>query len=285
MNCNSPRWVWPQNKPLHVPCGKCLPCLVNRRSDWSFRLMQEWKRSESSAFITLTYSAKFVPDTGVSKRHFQLFMKRLRKKSGLKLRYYAVGEYGSKRKRAHYHAIIFNFRGDDKFLQSCWMARGSKEPFGIVHIGKVSEASIRYTTKYIIQRAEIVPKGLHPQFCLMSRQYGLGAHYLSDAMVTWHRANRANYTLIHGEKGRLPRFYKDKIWYRSKCDKAQGGFIIHKDRESVSQESAYQARTVARKNLALFFSIYGRDAEARIAEHRHAVISRIKEKVAFTQTL
>lgn len=245
--------------------------------------MQEWKRSESSAFITLTYSAKFVPDCGVVKKHFQLFMKRLRKKSGLKLRYYAVGEYGSKLGRPHYHAIIFNFQGDEKFLQSCWSSPRTHEPFGLVHIGKVTEASIRYTTKYVIQRHSF-PSGMARPFSLMSRAYGLGANYLSDAMVNWHRSNKANYTLVYGEKGRLPRFYKDKIWYRVKCERAHGGFLIHPDRESVGLNSAYEARKVQRKNLKLFYSIYGQDAVARMTEMRNAVLSRVNQKVAFTQT-
>lgn len=289
MNCHKPIWVAPSGKAVQVPCGKCLPCLVNRRTEWSFRLMQEWKRSESSAFITLTYAAKFVPDTGVSKKHFQLFMKRLRKKSGLKLRYYAVGEYGSKRKRAHYHAIIFNFLGDEKFLQKIWSSSKTGEPFGIVHIGKVSEASIRYTTKYIIQRSENIPKGLNPHFSLMSRQYGIGAHYLSDAMVNWHRENFANYTFLYGEKGRLPRFYRDKIWYRLVSPKAGWLQTVrvseHPDRKMVATIGRVEGLVAEYENLLLFYRIYGQDAEEKITEMRNAVLSRVKEKVAFTQTL
>lgn len=279
MNCTNPQEVWPANKKIIVPCGKCLACLTNRRNDWSFRLMQEYKVAKSAAFITLTYSPKFVPDTGVSKPHFQKFMKRLRKKSGKKLRYYAVGEYGTKTNRPHYHAIIFNYEGNEKFLQSVW-------PYGIVHIGKVSEASVRYTTKYVIQRIQW-PKNsqMARPFSLMSRSYGLGLNYLTDEMVQWHRSNKANHTLQYGIKGRLPRYYKDKIWYRQKCEKAHGGFLIHPHRESIGLQCAYDARKAYRQNLALFYSIYGADAKNKMTEMRNAVISRIKEKVAFTQTL
>lgn len=234
--------------------------------------MEEYKRSSSAAFITLTYHPKFVPDKGVVKRHFQLFMKRLRKKSGKRLRYYAVGEYGSKTGRPHYHAIIFNFQGDEKFLSSIWStSRG--EPFGIVHIGKVNEASIRYTTKYCIQSSSHTNKKLERPFSLMSRGYGLGAHYLSDAMVNWHRVHSANYTLVHGQKGRLPRFYKEKIWHEAAL------------RKRISDISAREARNVYRKNLAFFYKLYGQDAKAKMAEMRNAVFSRIKQKVAFTQTI
>lgn len=40
---------------VQVNCGKCYPCLSNRRNEWTFRMMQETKYSESSLFITLTY--------------------------------------------------------------------------------------------------------------------------------------------------------------------------------------------------------------------------------------
>lgn len=227
--------------------------------------MEEYKRSKSAAFITLTYHPKYVPDQGVDKKHFQKFMKRLRKKSGDRLRYYAVGEYGSKTNRPHYHAIIFNYYGNENFLQSVW-------PFGIVHIGKVTEASIRYTTKYIIQRFDVPSKQNKP-FALMSRAFGIGLWYLTDEMVRWHREGERNYTLTFGIKGRLPRYYKNKIWPDSEI------------RDKVSQKAKWEGIKAHRKNLALFYDIYGKDADVQMADMRNAVIARIKIKVAFTQTI
>lgn len=271
MNCPAPIEVWPDNRKRIVPCGKCLACLSNKRSDWSYRLMQEYKHSRSAVFVTLTYHPKFVPDTGVSKRHVQLFMKRLRKRSGGKLRYYLVAEYGSKTGRPHYHMLLFNIDiKDESYVRGAWCSR-SGEPFGIVHLGKVTQASIRYCTKYVIQRGSPVD-GRKGPFALMSRAYGMGAKYLSDEMIHWHRNLKANYSFDYGCKGRLPRFYKEKIWPKKE------------ERERIGQESAYQARKVHRKNLALFYELYGEDARAKMTEMRNAVISRIHEKVAFTQT-
>ena len=102
---STPNWRMVPSAPCVVPCGKCIACLHNKRSDWQFRLRQEHKASKSSMFVTLTYRRKFLPEGGsLSKRDLQLFLKRLRKKDeSVKIRYYAVGEYGSQRKRAHYH--------------------------------------------------------------------------------------------------------------------------------------------------------------------------------------
>jgi hypothetical protein len=44
-----------------VSCGKCLPCQQKRRSDWSFRLEQEYLSSDSAFFITLTYNDLNLP--------------------------------------------------------------------------------------------------------------------------------------------------------------------------------------------------------------------------------
>lgn len=263
--CIKPITVYPANKKIVVPCAKCLACLTNKRNEWSFRLMEEYKRSKSAAFITLTYHPKFVPDQGVDKKHFQKFMKRLRKKSGERLRYYAVGEYGTKTNRPHYHAIIFNYYGNENFLQSVW-------PFGIVHIGKVTEASIKYTTKYVIQRHD-VPRNQNKPFSLMSRAFGLGLWYLTDEMVHWHREGSRNYTLLHGVKGRLPRYYKDKIWPDQEI------------RNKVSEKAKWEGIKANRKNLAIFYRLYGERAKQKQTEMRNAVVSRVKQKVAFTQTL
>jgi len=44
----------------------------------------------------------------LSKKDFQLYMRRLRFDAGKGLKYYVCGEYGTKSNRPHYHAIIFN---------------------------------------------------------------------------------------------------------------------------------------------------------------------------------
>jgi len=53
--------IWEDS--VRVPCGKCLPCKKKRVNQWSFRLMQEQKKSYSSYFVTLTYNTDFVPLT------------------------------------------------------------------------------------------------------------------------------------------------------------------------------------------------------------------------------
>lgn len=155
---------------IPVPCGKCPECRARLVSSWSFRLMQEYKHSDSGHFITLTYDTQHVPITPngfmtLNKRDIQLFMKKLRKHYDRKIVYYLCGEYGGKTKRPHYHAIIFNL---DRLapLEESWN-------IGAIHYGEVNEASVGYTLKYM-DKPRTIP--LHrnddrqPEFSLMSKK-------------------------------------------------------------------------------------------------------------------
>lgn len=269
MMCSRPNYVWPKNKIITVPCGKCLACLSNRRVDWAFRLQQEWKRSRAASFITLTYDRDHLAkcDYELSKRDLQLFFKKLRKHEKTnRLRYYAVGEYGSKTLRPHYHIILFNSVSSEPILRKIWAK-------GLTHMGKVSAASISYCLKYLVQ-PELAIKGKQKPFCLMSRAYGLGAHYLSDAMVDWHRSADRNFTMVNGIQGRLPRFYKDKIWYKDH------------DRQRVGDNSKWFAIKRTRLELRDYVRIFGVfKAKPQRERDRDLVLKRLKIKVAFTQTI
>lgn len=297
MRCQSTRWVCVKDteKYLEVPCGKCLACLSNKRNDWAFRLEQEYKKSNGAVFVTLTYHPKFCPDFGLCKRHVQLYMKRLRKHYGEKLRYFAVGEYGTKTNRPHYHLIIFNYGNTDgrfqRELVQAWSTRKG-ESFGIVDIRNVNSARIMYCTKYVIQRGNHTSKQMSQPFMLCSRAYGLGAAYLTDAMVEWHRSNKANFTKVFGEKRRLPRYYKDKIWwpeprkpmpYTIGLSKSRKVWRAHPDRVEIGQISKTQGEEAERKNLEKIRAAGYSDPDKILTEMRNAVLSRVKQKVAFTQ--
>lgn len=227
-----------------VPCGKCLNCKKRRISNWSFRLMQEDKVAISSYFLTLTYDLEHCPITkngfmDLRKRDLQNFFKRLRfqhgdDNAGRTLKYYAVGEYGGRYMRPHYHIILFNARlevvlgsklagnvergvieldGKRPFMCEAWSPRDT--PIGHITVGKVSEASVGYTMKYISKPSR-VPVHRNddrtPEFSLMSK--GLGESYLTKAMVEWHKADlesRQYCLLKDGKKISLPRYYRLKM--------------------------------------------------------------------------
>jgi len=186
MRCISPLRLRINGTLQDVPCGKCNFCLMSRRADWTFRISQEAKLHVLQDFVTLTYDDDHLPflmedgstvvgvdkvigsvgltfQASLMKSDLQNFMKRLRKLvSPAKLRYYAVGEYGTRGGRPHYHIILFGLPKHVDLAQ-VW---GN----GHVRRDHVSPASIHYVTKYHVNRYGD-SAGREPPFvlCLRSR--------------------------------------------------------------------------------------------------------------------
>lgn len=209
MQCLKP--VYLSKQDMVVPCGRCAFCAATRRSDWATRIEYESKLHLVKKFITLTYANPHLTwEHGfpqLVKSDLQKWFKRVRK-TGVKIRYYAVGEYGSCTLRPHYHILLFG-EVSEEVIRKSW-------PFGQVHIGTVTQASINYCLGYMVNKGAQYYHNRVKPFSLMSTKPGLGANYLSDAMIRWHRSGRKNYVLADGVKRHLPRYYKVKIF--SKID-------------------------------------------------------------------
>lgn len=209
MQCLKPVYLHKQD--MVVPCGKCAFCVATRRSDWATRIEYESKLHVVKQFITLTYANPHLcwehGKPQLVKEHLQKWFRAVRD-TGCKIRYYAVGEYGSKTMRPHYHVLLFGAVSEDVIRRS-WK-------FGQVHIGTVTQASINYCLGYMVNKDWKHTHHRVPPFCLMSLRPGLGANYVSPAMIRWHKSDRKNYVLVDGVKRHLPRYYKTKIF--SKID-------------------------------------------------------------------
>lgn len=228
---------------IEVPCGKCAGCLQSRREDWTNRLAHEMDVSTSAYFITLTYSDENITfgETfpTLVKSDLQNFFKRLRKKiHPNKIRYYAVGEYGTNTYRPHYHIILYNLPHYlVNEIQQSWLN-------GFAQIGTVSRASIHYVTKYHVNK-NVCPEGSQPSFAVMSRKPGLGANYIQK-YSSYHDGNIDRSYLLHpgGIKSRLPRYYKDRLY--SESEREQIGEIA-RDKYS-TWDSDEQVNEHYRKN-------------------------------------
>jgi len=217
MACLSPVYRNVKEQWLPVPCGGCVSCRRRRTDAWVFRMLQEEKRSTSAFFITLTYDPAHVPISPngfmtLDKAEFPRFMKRLRKLTDAKLKYYACGEYGTDNKRPHYHAIIFNVP-DEALIFEAWSLDGVN--FGRVDVGQVSDKSIAYTVAYASKHnwhPDHSRDDRVPEFSLMSK--GLGSNYVTPAVSKYHKADlsRMYLTKEGGDKIAMPRYYRDRIF-------------------------------------------------------------------------
>lgn len=240
---------------VRVPCGKCEACLARKVSAWSFRLLQQDKTAITSTFITLTYDTKQVPITrhgfmSLRKRDLQLFFKRYRKwhdnfssMPSVPVSYYAVGEYGGKTLRPHYHIIGFNF--DVTGIERAWKN-------GSVHFGTVTGASVGYTLKYISKPSKIplhVNDDRQREFALMSK--GLGVGYLSPAMDAWHKAdleNRMYCVLPGGQKITMPRYYKCKLYDDAEKEKIRASNEVRTFIEIAKKQDIYFEKPIELRN-------------------------------------
>lgn len=190
---------------MEVGCGQCLGCRLDHSKMWAMRIIHEATLWPSNVFLTLTYremgdcsdeqfrNGWYVPQNGsLNKKHFQDFMKRLRKHfKGKTIRYYHCGEYGEELDRPHYHACVFNVEFvDQEFLQESEgnflftsETLSKLWPYGWHSFGDLTFESAAYTARYILKkvngaRAEDhylrcdeygVVSWLEPEYTTMSR--------------------------------------------------------------------------------------------------------------------
>lgn len=214
--------------PIKVPCGQCIGCRLEKSRQWAIRCLHEASLYSHNCFITLTYDEIHLPpNESVDLRHFQLFMKRLRKKYSGSIRYYHCGEYGTKNNRPHYHAIIFNHDFKDKQLHTVINKNNlyiSKElqtlwPFGYSSIGDVTFKSAAYVARYILKKVtgpQAKEHYLHinkttgqitqrkPEYTTMSRRPGIGADWLKKYKTDVYPEDLI---VINGIKMKPPKYY------------------------------------------------------------------------------
>lgn len=96
---------------LELNCGNCTNCKLRKAKEWALRCWHESQMHDNSCYVTFTYSDENLPAREeLDHRHFQLFMKRLRRRyMRQRFSYFMCGEYGDKTHRPHYHAVIFGY--------------------------------------------------------------------------------------------------------------------------------------------------------------------------------
>lgn len=259
---------------MHLPCGKCLGCRKRKAREWALRCVHEAAVHEQKCFVTLTYAPEHYPPNGfLQPADLRNFLKRLRIAAtrgthpnliGNRVRFFAVGEYGDRTARAHYHALLFGVDFAD--LVEIPRAKGKPPLYNsatlrsIWGLGNVSTApftarTAAYAAQYAMKK--ITPKewNIHddlgevaPQpFVRTSRNPGLGFWWL------WRYGNDARHGLLHndGSPFSLPRYYRDKL--KADCPdiaaEAKAGALAH----ALAAESANLAagESIARRYFRL----------------------------------
>ena len=188
------------------------------------RCVHEIKEHDQNCFITLTFDDEHLdPDQTLVKADFQNFMKRLRKNTSEKIRYYHCGEYGDQLGRPHHHAILFGYDFPDKkyfknskkhklyssdILDKAWQNQGH------TLIGEANFETAAYCARYIMKKVTGQLAAEHygnklPEYNTMSRRPGIGRGYYDKYKSEIYPDD---FVVMRGQKMNPPKFYDDLLY-------------------------------------------------------------------------
>ena len=224
------------DKPLQLPCGRCIGCKLDRSRQWAVRLMHEAEMHEDSCFLTLTYDDAHLPDDrSLHVDHFQRFMKRYRKAiSPSRIKFFHCGEYGETTGRPHYHAIIFGhefrdvvtLQGNDDTTVYYSPALARLWPLGNHVLGTVTWDSCAYVARYCTKKVDENLEGerytfmdeetgelfeVKPEYATQSNGLGLD-WFKSYRTDIWNGVGDDDFVVSsNGVPAKPPRYYFKKL--------------------------------------------------------------------------
>lgn len=243
----------PDSIHLRLPCGGCLGCRKNAAQAWALRCQLELQSHRTAVFTTLTYNDENLPPT-LQTRELQLWLKRLRKNTGKKLRFFACGEYGERTNRPHYHAILYGADlTDSDAIQNTWKNVRTKELLGHTRTEPISPARISYTAGYC-QKKIGYKRHIHervdpqtgevyiwqPPFKLMSRNPGIG-HEAKQYVNSWRL-----HAVKDGHKMPVPR-YLHEAWKQQATEWEKEDLLYQKSNLALNRDTSTQRLHAAEK--------------------------------------
>lgn len=206
-----------------IPCKLCCGCQEKYSKDWATRCMLEAQKWTQNFFITLTYDEEHIPrdDELVNKKtgeifqndnweqghletkHSEKFIKDLRRYweyhfNHKGIRFYLAGEYGSKTKRPHMHAILFNLPIKPEQLEvykitqngdMLWKCPEIEKIWGkgFISLAEVNWDTCAYVARYVMKKQKgkksdewYYEQGMSPEFVRMSNRPGIGLDFFKE---------------------------------------------------------------------------------------------------------
>lgn len=181
--------------------------------------MLEALQYKDNAFVTLTYDNKALPHVGglrgvwtgdeplqtLVPKDLQDWLKRYRKiLEPVRIRFYAVGEYGDESNRPHYHVAVFGgpccLRGHTErdrsgAIRCCEVCRTVQSTWqlGGVFVGSLTQDSAQYIAGYVTKKMTAKDdyrlRGRHPEFARMSLRPGIGQSAMHEVASQLMRFN------------------------------------------------------------------------------------------------
>lgn len=295
MKCKNIR-VWNGSK---CSCGGCTACRINTTSQWKLRLLYELEDWPFATFLTLNYSneyfdwlidkGRFDEVNNLSPKEVTAYWKRVRRSLDYwfddprPMKHYTCGEYGERRGRAHYHAIVFgldHLSDDDMdILKFAWNEKRKPVPRNedfqwLRSRGKkcayqpVTPDDIAYVTGYVQkkltgQRGREYYHGRTLPFAQMSKGMGfVNAEKNKDVL-----AKGWTY-LPGGTRVAVPRYYREKLGIEIdfkddyELEKQEDAFFLEKFKE----EQPELVKVLPPSKFSVHFEAFKNEYRGRLAE-------------------
>ncbi len=235
--------IWVENQGMHVPCGQCMPCRINKGRLWSARILMEqaWNPNYSLFFtftfedvnLHITHGDDGAPVSTLNKKHFLTWINNVQRITG-KFRYYAIGEYGDYSFRPHYHMAVFPLKHTKTHLI------GDLWSLGFHTVSELNHERARYLANYTTKKLtkdtdERLQRNQEPEFRTSSRSPPLASACVDILHAHYTRSPNAIALLkVRGDVERLIRFdnkiYPIGQWPLARLRKKLGIPALHRDR-------------------------------------------------------
>ncbi len=209
---------------VEIACGQCIGCRLDKSREWAIRCVHEAQLHQQNCFITLTYNDENLPPgASLDKEHFPIFIRKLRRNTPHKIRYYMCGEYGDELGRPHYHAILFGHDFDDKILykikneNQLYTSEKLTQTWekGFCSTGQMTFESAGYVARYALKKITGDSADIHytnkttgeiltPEYNTMSRRPGLGKQWYHQYKTDLYPEDEC---VIAGRVMKPPRYY------------------------------------------------------------------------------
>lgn len=263
---------------LRVRCGHCVNCKMYRAREWCMRLQMESHYWNSMCFVTLTYDDESLPKHIIDGRLYfsdeeirnnpelatlwcpthrtsdlTLFLKRLRKQLNYRIKYFAVGEYGTTgTKRSHLHILFFGLpfsRSTKQLVERCWS-------YGFVKVTPFFSETCMYVAQYVQKKLYGDNKDFFrlPEFMRCSQH--LGVQWLYDHMKSID--DEHPYISMDGFKYGIPRYFRKILVKEGKLHDFSAAACVLKQKEELqllSNDCECKGTT-----LSAFFEVFRRDS-------------------------
>lgn len=280
-------WAWHS-----LPCGRCLPCRITRRSALVLRCLAEGWKSSTQSFWTCTLADHSLE--ALNEEHYRATIKRFvqslqaserRAQNSLPIRYIGCIEYGSDYGRPHLHVLIWNlmrnYRRPPQYLAHLKGLPRPRHaipqwPHGHVDIAEVNLSTMHYVMSYMLDFSHLKTPHRPPAKYVSTRRPGIGAYGMRQ--VGWEIArSHSTVSMLPGSISLKGRHFPMGTWSKQQVLKGftDAGGLIRPEGTPLTRYRSQMMDVLAIQNATPVW--YRRRREADESKKATAILDKVEK--------